>query len=88
MTKFTIEGNTAYAISTVNAPIGFSKVKNPAGYLDLYVNKHDRKNMLRISNGKTDLFVANDKVEELISALRNVKARGVSVAKTEVPPRS
>ncbi len=63
-------------------PVKQVYVKNPTGYFDLVVNKNKNGKAIRIGlrQGEPRVHIGIAQVDNLIEALKLVKARGVSVS--------
>lgn len=68
-------------------PVNFATVSNPQGYWDLYLNKSKNGKAIRISNrvGTDAVNIAVEKLDDLISALQAIKARGAAVGTSVLP---
>ena len=81
----TISRNFARRTNKVGDPVEFLTLKNPKGYLDLTINKGANGKAVRISNKMTSVNVGLDKIDDLITALREVKQVGVRTSVENLP---
>lgn len=74
---FSFKNKVTYA-TPANAPVKQVYVNNAQGYLDLIVNKTKNGKAIRIGQrrGEPRVHITLDQVDNLIEALKLIKARG------------